>query len=215
MEKISLITEDNIRLSGLLWNAQSRFSVLLLHMMPATKESWTDLANRLFHRGFNVLAIDFRGHGNSDGGSYKSFTDEQHQQYILDTQAAIEWLREKYPKTTVDLAGASIGANIAIQYMADHVEIAKGVALSAGMNYHGVHAGELVENLHVDQEVLYVASHDDMRSGGSDCGVMAEQLAQKTAARSKTIIYDSGGHGTDMWLNHPELLDKIVSFLVE
>lgn len=213
MEKISIIAEDGIRLSGLLWDAQSRFSVLLLHMMPATKESWTDLANRLFHRGFNVLAIDFRGHGESDGGSYKSFTAEQHQKYILDAKAAMGWLLEKYPKTTIDMAGASIGANIAIRYMVDHPEVAKGVALSAGLDYHGVSAIDSVGFLSVDQAVMYVASHDDMRANNSDCAVMAEQLAQSTTARSKTIIYDTGGHGTDMWRTHPELLDEIVKFL--
>ena len=212
MEKVSIITQDEVRLSGLLWDAQSRFSVLLLHMMPATKESWEDLANRLFHRGMNVLAIDFRGHGQSDGGSYKAFTDEQHQKYYFDTEAAVEFLTQKYPKTTIDMAGASIGANIMIQYMVGHPEIIKGVALSAGLDYHGVRAIELVESLHVDQELFYVASHDDMRSGGSDCGIMAEQLAHSTASKSKITVYDTGGHGTNMWKEHPELLYQIQQF---
>jgi alpha-beta hydrolase superfamily lysophospholipase len=209
MEKVSLTTEDGVRLAGLLWDAQSRFSVLLLHMMPATKESWTDLANRLFHRGFNVLAIDFRGHGQSDGGSYKSFSDEEHQKYLIDAQAALKYLLEKYPKTEISLGGASIGANIALQLMSRERLYAKGVVLSAGLNYHGVNAEEYIQLFdHNAQKVLFVTSKDD--------GNNVEQTSclHDFAENSQEIIYDTGGHGTDMWKEHPELLDQIVEFYI-
>lgn len=208
MEKINLSTTDGVSLSALFWDAKGLVSVLLLHMMPATKESWSDLANRLFHRGVNVLAIDFRGHGQSNGGSYKSFTDEDHQKYLLDATTALEFLKQRYPKAEIVLAGASIGANIVLQLMANDVNYKVGVVLSPGLNYHGTQAGEYVAKLGQEQKVLMIGSRDD--------GDNANQVAELKTMNDKIemVIVDSGGHGTDILRGNHELLNQVVEFLI-
>lgn len=215
MEKIYLTTSDEIKISGLFWDAKGLVSVLLLHMMPATKESWTDLANRLVHRGVNVLAIDFRGHGESGGGDYQEFSDDDHQEYLIDAKAGAEFLKEKYPKAEIGLIGASIGANIALQLMSDDPNYLIGVALSSGLNYHGVLAEGFVTNLNPSQKVLFVGSRDDGRTSGNNCGAMAEQLYELATSTKQKIIYDTGGHGTNMFIAHPELLSLVVEFVLE
>src|SRR5207245_1856203 len=97
--------------------------VLLLHMMPAVKESWQELAKALNEAGLSALAIDFRGHGESvsksDGTrlNYKDFADEQQQAKILDVRGAMEWLRARGAQDSqIAVIGASIGANLALQY---------------------------------------------------------------------------------------------------
>ncbi|MDQ3018417.1 MAG: lysophospholipase [bacterium] len=215
MEKITITTEDGLKLSALLWNKEAFASVLLLHMMPAHKESWVPLADKLAETGFNVLAIDFRGHGESEGGDYTMFTPEQHQESYIDVEASVEYLKALFPHTEVSLAGASIGANMAIKYMAAHPEIGKGLALSAGLDYYGVRAIDDVQNLTESQQLLLVGARDDMRKAGSDCGTMAQQLADAAGSASHTVVYDVGGHGTDMWSAHPELLNTIIKFIAE
>lgn len=213
MDPITLTTTDNLELSALLWNKQAFASVLLLHAMPAVKESWMDLAGRLATIGLNVLAIDLRGHGKSGGGDYHNFDNQQHQNYYLDAQAGVEYLQKTFPHTEIYLGGASIGANIAIKYMAEHPDVPKGFALSAGLDYYGVKAIEDVTKLDPAQKLLLVGSRDDMRGGSRDCGDMAEQLFDAAEGVKEKIIYDTEGHGTDMFKVHPELIDEVVDFL--
>ncbi len=214
MEEITITTKDGIDLSALLWDNGSAQSMLLLHMMPATKESWLELAEKLSIAGLNVLALDFRGHGKSGGGDYKMFKPEEHYGYLEDAKAAGEFLESKYPDGIIFPGGASIGANLALGYMAEHLTTAsKGFALSAGLDYHGVRAIDFVAKLDAGQEVLFVGSRDDQQ-GDTDCGAMAEQLAEAATSKTQKIIYDTGGHGTSMFAAHPELVEQITKFLI-
>ena len=45
-------------------------------MMPATKESWNEFSQKLREKGWHVLAIDFRGHGEStkEGLNFENFS---------------------------------------------------------------------------------------------------------------------------------------------
>src|SRR6185503_18869256 len=170
METLSIKTSDNINIAGLVWDAGSDRSVLLLHMMPATKESWIPLAEKLHAQNINVLAIDFRGHGESSGGDYEKFTPEQHQKYYIDVEAAALYLDKHFPDTELYLGGASIGANMALRYLSRHHESQKGFALSAGLDYYGVRAIDFVPDLSPNQTVLFVGSKDDGRKSGLNCG---------------------------------------------
>lgn len=213
MEKIKLATSDSIELSALLWNEQAFASVLLLHMMPATKESWVDLADQLAKIGLNVLAIDLRGHGESGGGDYKQFSPEQHYGYFKDQEAAVNYLQQTFPHTELFMGGASIGANMTIKYMAEHHDVPKGFALSAGLDYYGVWAIDDVKKLDPAQKLLLVGSYDDNRGGEVDCGRQAEQLYEVAEGVKQKIIYETGGHGTDMFQAHPELMAQVLKFL--
>jgi alpha/beta superfamily hydrolase len=183
-------------------------------MMPATKESWQELGDRLAEKGINVLAIDLRGHGESGGGDYRQFQPEQHYGYFKDQEAAIGYLQSKFPHTELCLGGASIGANMTIKYMAEHHDVPKGFALSPGLDYYGVRAVDDVKKLDLSQKLLIVGSHDDLGQDGDNRGQQAQQLYELTVGRKDKVIYDSGGHGTTLFSPHPELYDKITEFLI-
>jgi alpha-beta hydrolase superfamily lysophospholipase len=67
MEKVNFKTKDGVTIVGNYFKPRKEHApaFLLLHMMPATKESWNDFASHLQKEGFEVLAIDLRGHGES------------------------------------------------------------------------------------------------------------------------------------------------------
>ena len=214
-ERIGFTTSDGVRIVGDRYApaAPSVRGVLLLHMMPETRASWAPLAGMLTAAGFEVFAIDERGHGEStkttDGRTldYHRFVDAEQQAKILDVEAAVAWLKSQNVKD-VSIVGASIGANLALQYAAAHHDVAKIVVLAPGLNYRGVETLPAVTRLNRSQKVLFITAKDDDESYGS-----VQELSERMNAQATSHIYESGGHAQRLFTSHPESLELIVDFL--
>ncbi len=215
MSEISLTTKDGIRIAADLYEVENPLGwLILVHMMPAAKDSYKDLAVRLQRLGYESMAIDLRGHGESDKGpdDYLNFSNADHQKSILDLEAAVDYLVEKRQavKDKIIFVGASIGANLSLQYISQHPEFKTAILLSAGLNYHGIETGPLVKNLGAGQKVFFVSAKDD----DNDAEQNQELFDLTPAGAEKQIkIYDSGGHGTDILKNQPGLNNLIVEFI--
>jgi len=83
--------------------------VVLAHGARFDKASWGKQAEALARAGFRVLAIDFRGYGQSRGGDKSAPGSGEKYEDIL---AAARYLRENGAKT-VGLIGASMGGGAA------------------------------------------------------------------------------------------------------
>jgi len=123
---------------------------LLLHMMPATKESWNDFASIIQKNGYAALAIDLRGHGESTDMKgnrldYREFKDEEHRSSMNDIASAKEFLagKSEVDLSRIAIAGASIGANLALWQASIDKDVRLIMLLSPGLNYRGILAGEL------------------------------------------------------------------------
>ena len=57
-QQVSFITHDRVELAGIYRNTDQKKIAVLLHMMPATKESWDSIAHKLLERGYASLAFD-------------------------------------------------------------------------------------------------------------------------------------------------------------
>jgi dienelactone hydrolase len=106
---VSFPTEDGGIVYADLYGDGQR-GVVLAHGGRFTKESWNEQALVLAGAGFRVLAIDFRGRGESRGGSAQ-MSDEG---FAFDVVAAIRHLRES-GATTVSVIGASFGGGAAAE----------------------------------------------------------------------------------------------------
>jgi alpha-beta hydrolase superfamily lysophospholipase len=221
-EKLFLTTKDNIKIAADLYPAaeQARYGAssagwaVLIHMMPATKESWQDFATESQNLGYESIAIDLRGHGESDGGpeGFLKFSDSEHQNSILDLEAAIEYLvKERQAKRdNVIFIGASIGANLSLQYLVEHSEFKTAILLSPGLNYRGIKTESLVQKLKADQKVFFVSAEDD----GNNAKQNQKLFDLTPAGIEKQIkIYQAGGHGTDILENQQELINLIIDFI--
>lgn len=223
-QKVWLTTRNSTRLVAEYYEASPPAGgplgfIIYVHMMPATKESWRPLASFLAERGFAGIAIDLRGHGESEGGprGYTKFSDAEHQNGISDLEDAADFLRSHgaaYPQ--IACIGASIGANLCFRFLARHRECKKAVVLSAGLNYRGLDALQLIAQLHDGQKVFFVASQDDiqakMGTNAEEAKAIAQSLPKGVLHRAR--IYDSGGHGTNILSSHPELPKEILGFLL-
>jgi len=81
-----------------------RRSVILCHGVGSSKERQLPLAWLLASRGYNVLAFDFRGHGDSDG-HFISYGDLER----FDVVAAARWIKDNHPAEAQRIFG--IGVN--------------------------------------------------------------------------------------------------------
>jgi len=208
---ITLTTSDNIQLSAVYeYDVQDKIAVLM-HMMPATKESWEALSKVLHEHGYATLAFDERGHGESTMNgtlNYKLFTDAEQQTKRYDVEAALAFAREQgFDEAHTILMGASIGANLTIRALAEHNQIPLGVVLSPGIDYHGVTTDDVVTKLGPTQKLLLVASDDDVGSWKS-----IHELHRLNPAT--ILIERSGlGHGTNMTDKDLSLVEEITKYL--
>ena len=219
MEKIQLTTQDDITIVGDFYPSGDETSpaVILLHMMPATRDSWRDFAPLLVEKGFQVLAIDERGHGESTNNgelNYEEFSSEEQQEKMMDILAAREYFLDRGVEfSDIYVGGASIGANLAIEYLAENHEAKAAFALSPGYNYHGIETLPLMEEVHSEQALFLAATQDDPNV--PDSAQATEDIAEADNAGIELKIYDTGGHGTDMFEKHPELMGELADWLTK
>ena len=105
---------NGLRLHYLDWGSADAPPLLMLHGMAQTAHSW-DFAALAFCDRYRVVALDQRGHGDSDWAADGDYTLDAHQR---DLQAAVEALGLR---DTV-LIGLSMGGRNAFSYAALHPE---------------------------------------------------------------------------------------------
>lgn len=215
IEKMSLITQDGVKIAADLYDVEKPIGWLVLsHMMPATKESYKDLVIKLQNAGYESIAIDLRGHGESENGpeGFFYFKNEDHQKSILDLEAAIDYLIKKREATPnkISFIGASIGANLSLQYISEHQEFKTAILLSPGLNYRGIKTEPMIKNIKPGQKVFFISAADD--GPNAEENKILYELMPNTANK-KIQIYETGGHGTDILKNQQKLYNLIIEFL--
>lgn len=217
-EEILLTTKDGFQISADYYEGPRSDcpGIVLLHMMPATKESWRVFALKLQNAGFQALAIDFRGHGksivkNGEILNYENFDNAEHQQKIHDIEEAIRFLINKNnpaPKMLF-FVGASIGANLALQYMSEHTRIKGGALLSPGLNYRGVQTEQSIKRIASDQLIFFIAGGDNDKYSTETI----KKLYDVATCKKQLKIVENGGHGTDILSADPGLMDEIIEWM--
>lgn len=174
--------------------------VLLLHQLGGSRADWAIFAKDLQAQGFAALALDLRGHG-------QSAKPEDWTQALGDARAAWEVLRAR-PEVEASLTaivGASIGANLALMLGANNPDVVTVIALSPGVDYHGLKPSSLLGN-YGERPVYLIASQDDGYSYDS-----VKQMAA-LAPRAETFYFAKAGHGTAMF-SDPKLNTLLFDWL--
>lgn len=178
---ISFPSEDGGMISANLYGGGDR-AVLLVHGGPFTKESWAEQAPVLVAAGFEVLAIDLRGHGQSHGPGEADPSDAQ---LAIDVLAAVRYLHSHGAKT-VSIVGGSMGGGAAgdASITARPGEIDRIVMLGAAPN---LPADKL------KSPALFIVAHDDTSGDGPRLpGIRAQY--EKAPQPKKLIILEGSAH---------------------
>jgi len=215
MDKITFKTRDGVTIKGNYFKPLIKKApvFLLLHMMPATKESWNDFAAIIQKNGYAALAIDMRGHGESTDRNgvkldYKEFKDEEHRNSMNDIASAKEFLARQngIDMSRIAIAGASVGANLAIWQASIDKDVSLIVLLSPGLNYRGILADELAPKF--KGYVYILASEGDTKAAEG-----SRKLANIFPGETKLEILEGNLHGTNM-LNQ-EIMNDVLKWAFE
>src|SRR5688572_14009224 len=103
---VKIASSADIELAGTFWasHGPAAPAILLLHGNGSNRGSMTVTAELLNANGYEVLAIDLRGHGQSSPAG-KSFGLRE----ADDAHAALDWLRKANPGAPVGAIGFSLG----------------------------------------------------------------------------------------------------------
>lgn len=110
-EEVSFQTRDGLSIRGWYIPSRNRAAVILLHPMASNRLGTLDHALMLARRGYGVLMIDLRAHGES-GGDLLTFGGDEY----LDVSAAVDYLQAR-PAVDADkigVMGLSLGASASI-----------------------------------------------------------------------------------------------------
>ena len=131
--KSFLKTQDNINIAINRFETGHNEVIIIAPGWFMTKDSksFNQMAKE-FAKTFDVIAMDFRGHGKSSG--CYTFTAKE----VLDVETVVNFARENYKK--VYLIGFSLGGGLAIIHSATKQNIDKIIAVSAP------HSFEKIEN---------------------------------------------------------------------
>lgn len=178
--------------------------VLLAHGGRFDRTSWAEQAPVLAAAGFRVLAIDFRGRGESVGGHEWDGSDEG---YVLDVRAALDWLRET-GATSISVVGASFGGWAAARAAteAEPGEIAALVLLA----HSPIERPEALTG-----RKLFIAARDDPYADGSPRLVDFRDQYERAPEPKELVILDGDAHAQHIF-DTPQgerLLAEILRFL--
>lgn len=99
-------SSDNFKLHAHLINNNSNVYVIIVHPYEARGSYMKYFIEKFYNMGFNILAIDLRTHGESEGKIYSLGYLER-----LDVLAWIKYINDNYDNSQIILYGISMGAN--------------------------------------------------------------------------------------------------------
>ena len=230
VEQVSFPTIDGVQISalfGVLDGATKNRTVILVHELGTGKEQWlqnTSLFIDLLENGYNVLALDLRGHGGTalpDGRLQISLEDLENS--YLDVSAAVSWLqaRPEVDAGRMAVIGDGVGGNVAFVIMgAIPQRIKAAVALSPGI-WMGQDAQPAVIGAGISpfgpHSILYLVGSADVlpREDGSvlSYAEFADLLATKTTDPNLIVFDGATDHGLALLNNIPAASESLFSWL--
>jgi dienelactone hydrolase len=208
---VSFRTEDGVTIAGMLHESARHPApaVILLHMLGRSHQDWQAVADRLADSGIHALAIDFRGHGGSGAGIAGPDGGSDVTRYTLDVQAAIVYLASRPDLVTpgaIGIAGASLGANVAVITAAADERVKSLALLSLSTDYRSLRADAAMKKYGSRPAMLVAGTNDPyaMRS--------LKELAPLGGGLRESRTPDAAGHGTMMLDRDPDLARALVDW---
>ncbi len=235
MKEIKLKTKDSVEICANYYCGENSFEnnksiVIVAPGWCMTKDSGAFLKiSQFFAQYFDVLSLDFRGHGKSKG--FFTFGAKE----IFDLEACVDFLK-KYEN--IYLAGFSLGAMTSLIYSSSDDRIKKIIAVSAPSDFDKIENkmwkkeawGETFKKFElkrflsirpslipykkikpidiiekITQPTLFIAGKKDP----TVCFWHSEKLYNCAKCKKKFELFDEGIHAEDIFLHFRDKFEKI------
>jgi len=184
-------------------------AVLLIHGYGENRSVWKDFANELLGRGWAVMALDLRGHGESRLKNQRPIEASPDwrtnlHEFPVDLDPALDWLksRARLDSRKIAVIGFDVGANLALIASGRFQEVRTVVAIKPDL----------------DESLALAGSAQDFqpRSGLIVVPTQAEGDRFKSAVKppSRVVVSPQSG-GTGQWTANKQLKDAIFQWLKE
>lgn len=199
---VTVPAEDGLTLVGDLYLIEAaRPTVLLLHQLYTDRHSWEPVViPALLAAGYNALAVDVRGHGQTAGSLN---WDEA----VVDVQVWLGWLRAHNLNAAV-VMGSSMGSTLALTGCGNDPLCLGAVAISPGWNYYGINLQQTFTARLAARPVLIVyADRDPWPAVG------VPRMVEAATGPVEVISYPGNVHGMDLFGSEETLIAHILAWI--
>ena len=230
INEVTFLSNDGVPISALFGasvSAQRIPTVILLHDLGGDKQEWlstTDLFIELLERGYAVVAVDMRGHGQTPlPDDRQVLLIEDLENSVLDVFATLNWLlgQRAVDPNRIAVIGDGSGGNVAFVSSGIFTEqIKTSVSLSPGL-WEASSLSPLVIGRGISsfapRSILYLVGAMDQLEGTEivlNYADFARNLEAVTAQpTSLRIFQNSAAHGIDLINEVPEAKDLLFLWL--
>jgi dienelactone hydrolase len=208
-QRVTIRTDDGVSLVATWYEPGTRVApaVILVHMLHKSRRDWDAVASRLASEGIGALALDLRGHGESSG-TLPEGEAADYSVLVRDVTAARKYLssRGDVQPSRMGIAGASIGANLAVLEAATDPGVTSLALLSPTIDYRGLRIDAAMKK-YAARPALLVASDDDAYASRS-----VKELQKAGGGVREALILNHAGHGTVMLGQDADLARTLVDW---
>jgi dienelactone hydrolase len=200
---VSFRTADGRTVAGLFMEAPRRPApaVVLVPMLGRSKDDWQGVAQRLAEANIASLAIDLPG-ASLPGDAAALIS------WHTDVRAAVEHLTGRSDVRTgaVGVAGASLGANLAVLAAAADGRVRSLALVSPSLDYRGVRI-ETPLRQYAGRPALLIASLKDPLAART-----VRELTKEPPGPREARWAESPAHGTVLLAHEPDLVRALVEW---
>jgi alpha-beta hydrolase superfamily lysophospholipase len=207
-DRVSFRTDDGVQIAATWYEPPSRSApaVILVHMLHRSRRDWDAVGSRLASEGIGALAIDLRGHGESTGTAVEGETPD-YSAMVKDVAAARRFVSTRV-QGRIGIAGASIGANLAVLEASTDLSVASLALLSPSLDYRGLRI-EAAMRKYAERPALLISGDDDPYATRS---VKDLQKAAAGGGIREPLLLSQAGHGTTMLGRNADLTRLLVDW---
>jgi dienelactone hydrolase len=223
-EPVELKTADGWTLKAAWSRAQEgKKTIVLLHGTGQRKEDWRRFAAPLARAGYGYLAVDLRGHGQSNvTPSGETITwkklrvvpkgPNDFAEMARDVEAAAGWLAgQGVPEDTIGFVGAEVGGSLAIKHAAVRAKVPLVVILSPRLAWQDIPIINAVR-AYKNRPVLMVHSEADKQSS-KETPLIFQFAKMASGPRNATLIIVPQERGTRLFRAQRDLAGRVIAWL--
>ena len=213
-ERVTFKTSDGVEIvADYVKGRRDAPAVLCLPMYRHTRESYLPLVVALREKGFHILVLDPRGHGESAPKLKKRVEardPELFRAMYLDVEAGMRYLEGEQgcDRTRIGLVGASVGCSTAVDATVRHPGAVRAVVLlTPGSNYLGVPTLKQLKHWPGTAVFTFTSTEEERTSAG----VLA--ALRPFDGSNHFIVAGRDIHGTKMFGKVAGIEETIANFM--